>query len=45
VSHWTLDRHITGVLRSGHYNIHALRHICPVLTLDTATKMITHSVV
>jgi len=40
----TMNWHVTGVLRSCNYHMHSLRHIHPLLTLNTA-KMITHSVV
>jgi len=40
----TMDRHVSGVLRSCNYRMCALRHIRPLLTLDAA-KVITHSVV
>ena len=38
------DKHITNVTRCSHYHIRALRHICPLLTLDTA-KTIAASIV
>ena len=40
----TMDRHVTGVLRSYSYHTHTLWHICLLLPLDSA-KMIVHSIV
>ena len=40
----TFDKHITNVTRCCHYQIRALRHIRPLLTLDTA-KTIAASIV
>jgi len=40
----TFDKHITNVTRCCHYHIRALRHIRPLLTLDTA-KTIAASIV
>jgi len=35
----SFDKHVIEVTRSCHYHIHALRHIRPLLTLDTAKAM------
>jgi len=35
----SFDKHVIKVTRSCHYHIHALRHIRPLLTLDTAKAM------
>jgi len=40
----TFDKHITNVTRCCHYQIRAMRHIRPLLTLDTA-KTIAASIV
>jgi len=41
---WTMDRHITEVVRKCNYHIRALQHIRPLLTPDVA-KMLAHSIV
>ena len=40
----TLDKHVTEVVRAGNYHMRALRHIRPLLSLDSA-KSIAASIV
>ena len=39
------NKHVTNVVRCCHYHIRALRHIRPLLTLDTAKTIIAASIV